>query len=273
LGASAWTLVNDFEQFADGEDVTGLYPVVTGGGALPEYWVYAEDVNNPDSNKGYFIDWGSNAAGGSGVWVSIPFEEELPEDSYLSIYFRLYSEGYSNKWHIGTTMKKTAIPDTDPVEYNYLAGWGDHNTIFRFTPGGLFGAHTGGYKDSVPEFRLELFQWHEFVMIQNNSSVKEEKNWRVYRRDPGSTEWIPFEFDPAAPFIIDGTNGWKASVVQSVRLLGSKATVAWEMTSGGLRITPPVDIGTSSSAWAFEILTIDEQYQGNELKIGSIVKQ
>jgi len=198
-----WILIEDFEDFADGTDMTGYFPVFWGGGGLPEFWVYAEDINDPESNKGYFVDWGSNASGGSDTFVSIPLLEyggqEVPEGSYLSAYFRLYKEGYSNKFHFGTTMKKEPIAGTDPVEYRYNIGWSDHNTIFRYTPGGLFGAHSGGYFDTVPEFYMDLFEWYEFCLIQNNSTVKAEKQWRVYYRGPGETEWNLMTFNPEDP--------------------------------------------------------------------------
>ena len=68
---------------------------------------------------------------------------------------------------------------------------------------------------------------------------------------------------PSMPFTIEATSGWKGSQVQSVRLLGSDAKVGWAMTTKGLEITPPGDLGQGRFAWSFEILTDTEQHQPN----------
>ncbi len=68
---------------------------------------------------------------------------------------------------------------------------------------------------------------------------------------------------PEAPFTIAGTASWSADQIQGVRLLGSVADVAWTMTSAGLRITPPADLGGSQYAWSFEIVTDAEQHHPN----------
>ncbi|CAA6691695.1 MULTISPECIES: alpha-L-fucosidase [unclassified Lentimonas] len=69
--------------------------------------------------------------------------------------------------------------------------------------------------------------------------------------------------EPKAAFTITGTAGWSAKQVQSVRLLGSDAKIAWTMTEQGLRITPPADLGQSQHAWSFEIVTDAEQHHPN----------
>ena len=71
---------------------------------------------------------------------------------------------------------------------------------------------------------------------------------------------------PAAPFTIAATAGWTAGQVQSVRLLGSKAAVHWDLTAKGLRITPPSDLGPSKDAWTFEIVTDREQHVPNAIQ-------
>lgn len=68
---------------------------------------------------------------------------------------------------------------------------------------------------------------------------------------------------PTAPFVIEGTAGWTADQIQSVNLLGSGADVRWEMTPAGLRITPPAQLGSSTYAWSFEIVTDAEQHVPN----------
>jgi alpha-L-fucosidase len=68
---------------------------------------------------------------------------------------------------------------------------------------------------------------------------------------------------PTAPFTIEGTAGWGANKVQSVKLLGSAASIHWEMTPAGLRITPPAELGKSNYAWSFEVVTDEEQHTPN----------
>jgi alpha-L-fucosidase len=68
---------------------------------------------------------------------------------------------------------------------------------------------------------------------------------------------------PVEPFTLTGTAGWAADQVKSVRLLGSDATIRWTMTSQGLQITPPADLGASQYAWSFEIVTTEEQHHSN----------
>ena len=205
LGVNAdWILINDFEAYADGEDVADIYPSHVGGGSLPIYTVFSEDIANPDANKGFFLDWGTNTTGGSDTWMSIPFVDgagaqvEIPEDTFVTIYYRIYSEGYSNKFHFGTTNKMGFTTDDPPVQY-FLRGWGDHSTILRFTPGGLWGVHSGGYKDSTPGFLLNLNEWTEFWIVCRTSSNQSEKNWRVYYRRAGETEPTAMAVDPDAP--------------------------------------------------------------------------
>lgn len=72
--------------------------------------------------------------------------------------------------------------------------------------------------------------------------------------------------EPTAPFTITGTAGWSAKQVTSVRLLGSAAKVSWTMTSDGLQITPPADLGGSEYAWAFEIVTTKDQHHPNVIE-------
>lgn len=69
--------------------------------------------------------------------------------------------------------------------------------------------------------------------------------------------------EPDAPFVISGTAGWGKEKVKSVRLLGSDAKVNSTMTDQGLQITPPKDLGESKYAWAFEIVTDENQHTPN----------
>ena len=72
--------------------------------------------------------------------------------------------------------------------------------------------------------------------------------------------------EPAKPFVITGTAGWKTEQVKSVELLGSEAKVVWEMTPEGLQISPPADLGTSTIAWSFKIATDRRQHVPNAIE-------
>ena len=72
--------------------------------------------------------------------------------------------------------------------------------------------------------------------------------------------------EPAKPFVITGTAGWKTEQVKSVELLGSEAKVVWEMTPEGLQISPPADLGTSTIAWSFKIATDRQQHVPNAIE-------
>ncbi len=65
---------------------------------------------------------------------------------------------------------------------------------------------------------------------------------------------------PTNAFTITETAGWASDRIQGVRLLGSSAAVPWEMTTNGLRIAPPADLGPTEYAWAFEIQTDEMQH-------------
>lgn len=68
---------------------------------------------------------------------------------------------------------------------------------------------------------------------------------------------------PVEPFVITGMAGWGAEKVKSVRLLGADAKVSSQMTPDGLKIIPPTDLGQSEHAWAFEIVTDENQHHPN----------
>lgn len=72
--------------------------------------------------------------------------------------------------------------------------------------------------------------------------------------------------EPTSALTIEGTSGWVQGEVKSVKLLGSEANVEWNMSSEGLVITPPANLGQSQHAWTFEILTSSEQHTPNAIE-------
>ena len=55
-------------------------------------------------------------------------------------------------------------------------------------------------------------------------------------------------------------------LVKSVELLGSEAKVVWEMKPEGLQVSPPADLGTSTIAWSFKIVTVRQQHVPNAIE-------
>ncbi|QDV85195.1 alpha-L-fucosidase [Stieleria magnilauensis] len=93
--------------------------------------------------------------------------------------------------------------------------------------------------------------------------VSEQKDQHLVFTTNGKKLYAIKLSKPESPFTITGTAGWGGDQVKGVRLLGSDAGVAWEMTAQGVRITPPADLGPSQYAWSFEIATTDEQHHPN----------
>ena len=96
--------------------------------------------------------------------------------------------------------------------------------------------------------------------------VPEQENEQISFTTQGKKLYAIKRVEPIAPFVIEPTSGWDKKQVRKVRLLGSDAKVSWEMTSGGLQITPPEDLGSSSYAWSFEIVTDHDQHHPNEIE-------
>ena len=91
--------------------------------------------------------------------------------------------------------------------------------------------------------------------------VNGQENEKLSFTTNGKTLYALKLAKPTAPFTIEATAGWKAADVNSVRLLGSESTVDWAIEKGGLRITPPSDLGKSQYVWSFEIVTNSQQHQ------------
>jgi alpha-L-fucosidase len=71
---------------------------------------------------------------------------------------------------------------------------------------------------------------------------------------------------PVKPLIIEATKGWSDNNVKSVELLGLDAEITWHITSEGLKIIPPKNLGKSSYAWVFKIVTDKNQHTPNVIQ-------
>ena len=144
-----------------------------------------------------------------------------------------------------------------------------HEMIEVISRNGNFLINIGPKSDGtlVPEQVERLRAMGEWLKI-NGAAIYGSRYWKVYEQKEGRLAFttngnnlyaIALE-RPTEPFTIAATSDWPADTVTSVRLLGSEAEITWAMTDGGIRITPPEDLGTSQYAWSFEIVTTTEQH-------------
>ena len=126
---------------------------------------------------------------------------------------------------------------------------------------------------TIPAWQVErLRAMGEWLKI-NGEAIYGSRYWKVSEQENenlsfttrGKKLYAIKKALPDTPFVVEATSGWEKKSVGKVRFLGSDAKSKWEMTPAGLRITPPEDLGSSSIAWSFEILTDTDQYHPNAL--------
>jgi len=127
---------------------------------------------------------------------------------------------------------------------------------------------------TIPAWQVErLRSMGEWLRI-NGEAIYGSRYWKTYEQ---KSEHLAFTTHgnnlfaiklvaPTTPFTIQDTAGWGKEQVKSVSLLGSTSAVSWQMTPRGLRITPPADLGATKYAWAFKIVTDEEQHHPNVLQ-------
>lgn len=147
-----------------------------------------------------------------------------------------------------------------------------HEMIEVVSRNGNFLINIGPRADgTIPEPQVErLHAMGDWLRINADAiygslywKVSEQKDEHLVFTTHGKKLYAIRLHKPEAPFTITGTAGWSADQVEDVRLLGSDAEVAWEMTTRGARITPPADLGSSQYAWSFEVATTEEQHHPN----------
>ncbi|CAA6677780.1 MULTISPECIES: alpha-L-fucosidase [unclassified Lentimonas] len=151
-----------------------------------------------------------------------------------------------------------------------------HEMIEVIARNGNFLVNIGPKADgTIPEPQMERLMAMKDWLTVNGEAIYGSRYWKESGQ---ANEHLAFTTNgtklyaiklqkPEAPFIIDGTAGWVDANVKSVRLLGSDAEVAHEMTPQGLRISPPTDLGNSQYAWSFEIVTDEEQHHPNVVEL------
>ncbi|CAA6690026.1 MULTISPECIES: alpha-L-fucosidase [unclassified Lentimonas] len=151
-----------------------------------------------------------------------------------------------------------------------------HEMIEVIARNGNFLVNIGPKADgTIPEPQMERLMAMKDWLTVNGEAIYGSRYWKESGQ---ANEHLAFTTNgtklyaiklqkPQAPFIINGTAGWEDANVKSVRLLGSDAEVAHEMTPQGLRISPPTDLGNSQYAWSFEIVTDEEQHHPNVVEL------
>lgn len=147
-----------------------------------------------------------------------------------------------------------------------------HEMVEIISRNGNFLINIGPKGDgTIPAWQVErLLAMGKWLNI-NGSAIYGSRYWKVNKQENehlsfttnGKKLYAIKRTKPTVPFVIDATSGWEKKQIESLRLLGSNADVTWEMTTQGLRITPPEDLGESTFAWSFEIVTNNMQHHPN----------
>jgi alpha-L-fucosidase len=149
-----------------------------------------------------------------------------------------------------------------------------HEMVEVISRNGNFLINIGPKSDGtlVPEQVERLRAMGQWLKINGDAiygsrywQVNEQADERLAFTTNGKKLYAIKLTQPNERFKIDATEGWDASDVTTVRLLGSESSVEWSVESEGLTITPPKDLGLSQHAWTFEIVTTSDQHQPAEV--------
>lgn len=150
-----------------------------------------------------------------------------------------------------------------------------HEMVEIISRNGNFLINIGPKGDgTIPEWQVERLKAMGKWLKINGEAIYGSRYWKITHQDNenlsfttnGKILYAIKTDKPLNSFVIEGTKGWKKSTVKSVSLIGSESKVKWEMTSEGLSITPPKDLGESMYAWSFKIVTKKEQHQSNVIQ-------
>jgi len=144
-----------------------------------------------------------------------------------------------------------------------------HEMVEVISRNGNFLVNIGPKADgTIPQPQVELLHQMGAWLNINAEAIYGTHYWKVNHQENGNfafttkgTTLYTIALDkPIKPIVIEATKGWTKNDVRSVKLLGANAQVVWEITTQGLEIIPPSDLGKSKYAWSFEIETTTNQH-------------
>ena len=181
------------------------------------------------------------------------------------------------KWQSCTTFGTSFgyLEAEEREDYRFKKNIGDviHEMIEVVSRNGNFLINIGPRADgTIPEWQVERLRAMGDWLKINGAAIYGSRYWHTTGQPEAHLAFTTngkklyaISLQPPQPFTIEATKGWTAADVESVRLLGSNGKVEWQIDENGLRITPPADLGASKHAWAFEILTTENQHTPADL--------
>ncbi len=255
---------------------------------MDDFPIYTRDGNNvrkgqakpiiqylDDQVRGMITDFMNNgAANGQAVYVNNKgANRNWPDGVGCLEKDNLKLKVIGPKWQSCTTFG-TSFGYLEGDTYKSVEGV-MHEMIEVISRNGNFLINIGPKADGslVPEQVERLKAMGEWLKI-NGDAIYGSRYWKVNDQEnehlsfttKGKKLYAIKRAEPTAPFVIEATQGWNKKQIKSVRLLGTDAKVEWEMTTDGLRIAPPKDLGNSKYAWSFEIVTTEEQHHPNAVQ-------
>ncbi len=150
-----------------------------------------------------------------------------------------------------------------------------HEMIEVISRNGNFLINIGPKSDgTIPEAQVERLRAMGDWLKINGDAIYGTRYWKVNQQENGHLAFttkgkklyaIAMK-KPTQPLTIEGTSGWTAEQIKSLKLLGARGKVKWTMTSDGLQLNPPTNLGASKYAWTFEIVCAKEQHHPNAIQ-------
>lgn len=127
---------------------------------------------------------------------------------------------------------------------------------------------------TIPEWQVERLRGMGDWLKINGEAIYGTRYWKEHTQENESLSFTVKDKvlyaikreKPVTPFVIEASKGWKKDQVKSVRLIGSDASVEYNISENGLKIIPPKDIGSSKFAWVFEVVTTKNKYHQNVIE-------
>ena len=165
-----WILLDDFQQFEDGQIYTDVTDIGWHGSSMSgtdEYWFLA----NPDNQEdiGMYVESGYVDGNPTNVWIQKGLPGGgIPPGETGTLFFRCYWTGFDSPWSIGTADSELVYnADGDQI---VPGGWSDFNALIR-----LGGDHDLEHRDgrhyftTNPPAIVDFNTWYNFWMVVENT--------------------------------------------------------------------------------------------------------